>query len=182
MFLEVFLAFDKVWHKSVIFKLKQNHISGNLLKRLANFFKDRKQRIVLNGQDSSWADVTAGVPQESILGLLLCLSFVNDLATGPFFHAKLFPDDISLFSVTHDINTSENELKNYVAEIDKWAFQWKMNFNPGPRKQAQEVIFNLKSKKISHPPLFFDNIQVSQSASHKHWYHTCQAIKILRTC
>ena len=44
-----------------------------------------------------------------------------------------------------------------MAEIDKWAFQWKTNFNPGPRKQTQEVTLNLKSKKIIHPPLFFDN-------------------------
>ena len=43
-----------------------------------------------------------------------------------------------------------------------------MNFNPNPSKQAQEVIFSRKSKKISHPLSFFNNIQVSQSPSQKH--------------
>ena len=43
-----------------------------------------------------------------------------------------------------------------------------MNFNPDPSKQAQEVIFSRKSKKISHPTLFFNNIQVPQSSSQKH--------------
>ena len=43
-----------------------------------------------------------------------------------------------------------------------------MNFNPNPSKQAQEVIFSRKSKKISHPLSFFNNIQVSQSQSQKH--------------
>ena len=43
-----------------------------------------------------------------------------------------------------------------------------MNFNPDSSRQAQEVIFSRKSKKISHPPLFFSNIQVPQSSSHKH--------------
>ena len=43
-----------------------------------------------------------------------------------------------------------------------------MNFSPDPSKQAQEAIFSRKSKKISHPPLFFNNIQVSQSSSEKH--------------
>ena len=43
-----------------------------------------------------------------------------------------------------------------------------MNFSPDPSKQAQQVIFSRKSKKISHPPLFFNNIQVSQSSSQKH--------------
>ena len=43
-----------------------------------------------------------------------------------------------------------------------------MKYNPNPSKQTQEVIFSRKLKKISHPPLFFSNIQVPQSSSHKH--------------
>ena len=59
VFIDTSKAFDKVWHKVSIFKLKQNGISGNLLELLADFLKDRKQRVVLNGQVSNWADVTA---------------------------------------------------------------------------------------------------------------------------
>ena len=43
-----------------------------------------------------------------------------------------------------------------------------MNFNPNPSKQAQEVILSRKSKKISHPLSFFNNIKVSQFPSQKH--------------
>ena len=61
--LDVSMAFDKVWHKSFINKLKQNGVAGNLLNTLANFLKDRKQRVVLHGQHSAWVNVEAGVPQ-----------------------------------------------------------------------------------------------------------------------
>ena len=47
--------------------------------------------------------------------------------------------------------------------IHNWAFQWKMNFNPDPSKQAQEVIFSCKTKKLPHPPLVFNNANVTQS-------------------
>ena len=60
-------AFDKVWHKGLIFKLKQNGKAGNLIKTLAKFFKDRKQRVVLNGQHSLRVNVEAGIPQDLIL-------------------------------------------------------------------------------------------------------------------
>ena len=53
LFLDILKAFDKVWHKDIIFKLKQNGISGNLLERSADFLKDRKQRVVLNRQVSN---------------------------------------------------------------------------------------------------------------------------------
>ena len=50
IFLDISKAFDKVWHKGLIFKLKQNGVTGDLLNILIDFLKERKQRVVLNGQ------------------------------------------------------------------------------------------------------------------------------------
>ena len=58
----------------------------------------------MNGQCSSWADVSAGVPQGSILGPLLFLKYVNDFSDGLKSEFKLFADDTSLFSVARDID------------------------------------------------------------------------------
>ena len=64
-----------------------------------SFLKDQKQRIVLNGQYSSWGDTTAGVPQGSILDPLLFLVYINDLTTDLKCNVKLFADGTSLFTV-----------------------------------------------------------------------------------
>ena len=48
-------AFDKVWHKGLLFKLKQNGIDGVLLTLLTSSLSDRKQRVVLNGSSSELA-------------------------------------------------------------------------------------------------------------------------------
>ena len=122
-------------------------MTGNLLNLLSNFLTNRKQRVFLNGKTSSWADVNAGVPQGSMLGPLLFLIYINDLADGLSSNAKLFADDISLFSVVHNANTTAKELDNDLVKISSRAYQWKMNLNPDPIKQAQEVIFSRKTKK-----------------------------------
>ena len=111
---EIFLtypkAFDKVWHEGLIYKLKQNGVKGNLLETLANFLNDRKQRVVLNGHHSKWANIEAGVPQGSILGPLLFLIYINDLPDNLISNSKLFADDASLFSVINDKHLSPNKL------------------------------------------------------------------------
>ena len=79
IFLDISKAFDKVWHQGVTSNLKQNGISGNLLKIIEDFLSNRYQRVVLNGQYSGWAAVNTGVPQGSILSSLLFLIYINDL-------------------------------------------------------------------------------------------------------
>ena len=152
----------------MILKLKQNGISGNLLKIIEDFLSNRYQRVVLNGESSGWAVVNAGVPQGSILGPLLFLVYINDLSAGLSSNPRLFADDTSLFSVVHDRNTSANELNNDLLKIRSLAYQRKMNFNPDPSKQAQEVIFSRKIKKPNHPELIFNNIPVNQTSYQKH--------------
>ena len=122
VFLDISNAFGKVWHEGLIFKLKQNGISGNLINLLCDFLRNRKQRVLLNGQVSDWSDVRAGVPQGSILGPLLFLIYINDLSEGLSSNAKLFADDTSLFSVIHDSNTSALGLNSDLAKINRRGF------------------------------------------------------------
>ena len=129
VFLDISKAFDKVWHEALIYKIKSMGISGELLNLLENYLSDRYQRVVLNGQTSSWTPVLAGVPQGSILGPLLFLIYINDLPNELQSNAKLFADDTSLFAVANDKNVCANILNNDLLAISKWAFNWKMLFN-----------------------------------------------------
>ena len=108
---------------------------------IIDFLDARKQRVALDGQYSSWASVKAGVPQNSILVPLFFLIFINDLSDNLLSNRKLFTDDTSLLSVVRDITLSAKNLNDDLKKINKWALQWKMNFNPDPNKQAHEGFF-----------------------------------------
>ena len=86
---------------------------------------------------SSCRPLLAGVPQGSILGALVFLIYTNDLPNELEYNAKLFADDTSLFTIVKDKNKSANMLNNDLRQISKWAYNWKMLFNPDPNKPAQ---------------------------------------------
>ena len=104
-------------------KLKGNGISDKLLNTVKIFLRQRKQRVVLNGQYSSSAAIEARVPQGSILGPLFFLIYINDLSDDSASNPKLFSDDTSLFSVIENMTKSANELNNDLAKISTSAFQ-----------------------------------------------------------
>ena len=72
---------------------------------------------------SSWQNVYAGVPQGSVLGPLLFLSYINDLPDELTSMCQIFADDFSLFSAVIDKNNSNSQLNSDLAKISKWAFQ-----------------------------------------------------------
>ena len=95
-FLDISKAFDKDWHEGLLFKLKRNGITGNLHLFISDYLNDRKQRVVLNGIESSWLPIESGVPQGSVLDPLLFL-YINDLTENISSNMRLFADDSFLF-------------------------------------------------------------------------------------
>ena len=93
MFLDISKAFDRVWHDGLLFKLEKNGVSGNLFQLIKSFLSDRFQRVLPNGQRSDWETIQASVPQDSILGPLFFLIYINDLADNLNNNVKLFGDD-----------------------------------------------------------------------------------------
>ena len=124
---------------------------------------------VLNGQTSSWLNVTAGGPQGSVLGPLLFLIYINDLPDEITSSCKIFADDTSLFSKIENKSYSNFQINKDLETISKWAFfQWKILFNPDPVKQATELSFSHKRDKVVYPPLPFNNNDLQSASSQKH--------------
>jgi len=97
IYLDYRKAFDTVPHKRLIMKLQNYGIDGRLLNWLKDFLTLRKMRVGINGSFLSWADVLSGVPQGSILGPILFLIYVNDIADLMSNSIRLFADDTKIW-------------------------------------------------------------------------------------
>ena len=62
---------------------------------------------------------------------------------------------ILVLSLCIYVNSSEKEVNDGLKKVNDWDFQWKISFDADSCKQAQEVIFTRKSKKLTYMVLFF---------------------------
>ena len=131
VFLDISKAFDKVWHKGLIFKLRQTGVSGGLLNWFSNYLHDRQQRVIINGQCSDWGHISVGVPQGSVLGPLLFLIYINDLSKIiQSSQIRMFADDTGLFVTNKDRKLAQVTLNRDLDLISNWAHQWLVTFSP----------------------------------------------------
>ena len=81
---------------------------------------------------------------------------------------KVFADDISLYSIINDLDTCNIAINNDLVKISRWAYQWKMSFNPDINKQATEVYFSQRREKSLPQPIIFNSNNVLTSPCQKH--------------
>jgi hypothetical protein len=165
VFLDISKAFDKVWHRGLLHKLKCNGIDGSLLLWLEDYLKDREIRVVINGQCASWASTNAGVPQGSILGPLLFLVFINDVVDNIESDINLFADDTSLMNVIEQLQDSYDTTNEDLIKLAAWANQWLVTYNA---TKTVSLHITMRNELTIHPALFLNGTQVNEVESHCH--------------
>jgi len=76
IFLNFQKTFEKVPHMRLLEKMKAHEVGGKILKWIEKLLTGKQQRVVINGQQSAWMEVSSGVPQGSLLGSNLFTIFM----------------------------------------------------------------------------------------------------------
>ena len=143
-------AFDRVNHKTLIFKLRQLGVGGPFLSILTEFSSNRLQRVVVDGQFNDYRNDISDVPQGSVLGPLLFILYTHDMWFALEKMLASYADDATLLAHIPSPNMRSDvteSLNRDLSMISTWCNLWGMRLNPN---KTQSVIVN--SSRTLFPP------------------------------
>ena len=154
-------AFDRINHKILVNKMLLLDIDKSLINWVVDFLTNRKQRVKIGSVLSDWLLVNGGVPQGTILGPLLFLIMVNDLAINYQDRWK-YVDDTSLSETIG--KDCQSNLQSIINEIDRWCSENDMMLN---RSKCKDLIISFTNNKPNFDPLVIAEGCIPQVSSAK---------------
>ena len=121
--LSFFLSFRQknVSHEKLMKKISIFGISGKMFRWLRAFLSDRLQAVKVCDVLSDFINVTSGVPQGSVLGPVLFLMFINDLAdVCENSVLKMFADDSKVYFKCRDETDFTKLLSDILNVLEGW--------------------------------------------------------------
>ena len=164
VFCDISKAFDRVWHRGLLLKMERYGIRGDLLLWFKSYLENRNQKVCINESLSSSRNITAGVPQGSVLGPLLFLIYINDISENLQGSARLFADDTSLSYSSRNLQNLQLIINDDLKHLHEWARRWLIIFNPS----KTEVLLISNTFIDFNMQLVMDNSVLKIVDMHKH--------------
>jgi endonuclease/exonuclease/phosphatase (EEP) superfamily protein YafD len=155
-FLDISQAFDKVWHKGLLYKLSNFGFPRYIQKLIKSFLEERTFLVKLNSSKSTHRVVNAGVPQGSVLGPLLFNVYLSDIPIPVHSTLALYADDTAIIAQNSNLNEAIETLQTSIDTLSHWFNQWRFSLNP---TKCESKVFSLK--KFTPPPeILINNTEI----------------------
>ena len=150
IFVDFAKAFDVINHKLLIKKLMIYGFSSDALDLITSFLSNRRQKVFIDSQLSSYLPINFGVPQGSVLGPTLFSIYINDLPLHITSTTELFADDTTLHTNDKDANNVCTKLQKDIDNLVEWTELNHMALHPQKSKfmliTTRQKRQNIKSK------------------------------------
>ena len=163
-------AFDVVCHTLLLTKLSLIGINGCMLQWISSFLTDRTMRVCIKGSFSQPRQVLSGVPQDSVLGPLLFLIYINNVASQLHSTYAIFADDLKMLTCTnydrlHHQHQSQvtRAAQRDINALYLTAASWGLHMNP---TKCAVLRFTKRSADLADPKYFLNGLPIQSLTSH----------------
>ena len=150
LYLDLSKAFDSISNDILLDKLRYYGVTDGSIQLLKSYLSNRKQYVQIDGLISSMQYIKTGIPQGSIVGLLLFSIYINDIVKcTEKFNCILYADDTTLNSTIDcfgkEIHVTEQNISAELQRISKWLELNRLQLNT---EKPKFMLFHMPQKNI----------------------------------
>lgn len=164
LYIDVEKAFDKVWHDALLHKMLIVDLKLSTIRIVKSFLSDRTIRTKHGSAISELRDITAGVPQGSVLGPTLYLLYTYDIPRVPNTETALFADDTALIAQSRSANLTVDNLQRITDAVHTWMESWKIKINVN----KSQAVFYTRSRQQPPDQIYVDNVAIQWTSHAKY--------------
>ena len=161
-------AFDSIWHKGLLYKLKKIGLSLQDLKLLSSYLEGRTFKVKVNGTLSTSRQIKAGVPQGGILSPILFLIYTSDIPDHLLIRNDVeesrFADDVVSWASDRSRILLNFKLQIAAYVYETWSNKWRMKLNPD---KCSIVVFHNKEDDPPGLDVKINGVSVKNKSSEK---------------